>query len=261
MRRLIIGTVAGIVMFGCAPRRSGAPWLPGEVAIQPADEARFRESVLGRVSELTSFRGLFSTTARRGDETSSFRQAIVFVHPESLRVEALPSQGALSLHLLVSQRGLVTVIIPGEKRAVRGASSTALFRQHLDLPFREGELMALVSGRVERSAFDSKSETRCGENECTVQRLDGRYVWRFERTSARLLSVSIRDPLKLVERIRVRYADFKEFGGVELPTRITLELVDDGVAIDLEASMVKVNQPIPSALFEVAIPADYSVKE
>lgn len=249
------------MLSGCAPQRRDAPWLPDEVAVAPAEQAVFQERVVAQSREVASFRGLFKTSARRGEGASSFRQAIVFEQPDSVRIEALPPQGAVTLHLLVSHEGRVTVVIPGERRAIRGRSSTALFRQYLDLPFREAELMALISGRVERATFEAQSEVRCGKDLCAVRRTDGRYVWRFERQSGRLISVSIRDPLKLSERVRVHYGGYHEFDGVTVPKQLTLELPQDRVVIAMDAVMVRVNQPIQSALFEVAVPSDYSVVE
>lgn len=264
MRRLspllpMFGLIAAALLSSCAPRQRERPWSPDEAPIDALEEAALVNRIAVQSEETRSFRALFKTTARRGGDIQSFRQAIVFEKPDSLRVEALPPQGALALHLLVSAGGTVTVVIPSEKRAVRGTSSTALFRQHLDLPFREGELIALVSGRVERSTFEAKRELRCGATVCTARRLDGRYMWRFERSSGRLLSLSIRDPLKLTERVRLRYAGHEAFDGIVLPTHIVLELPQDGVEIDMQATVVKANQPIAHTLFEIAIPNDYEV--
>jgi len=196
----------------------------------------------------------------RGAETSSFRQAIVFEKPTSLRIEALPPQGALALYLLVSHRGVVTALTPSEKTASRGASSTGLFRRHLDLPFREGEMMALVSGVVYSEVF-GEGELGCGPLECTFQRGDARYVWVFERETGALLEVSIRDPLKLKERLRIRYGDYRLMGEVALPGNIKIELPADGVSIEMVASLLVAQKPIKPEVFEGAIPSDYTIQD
>jgi hypothetical protein len=178
-----------------------------------------------------------------------------------LRIEALPPHGALALYILIARSGEITALIPPERRAARGASSTALFRRYLDLPFREAEIMAIIAGELEADALRGGGEVRCGVGECTFQRKDRRYSWRFDKVTGALSGVTLRDPLKLRERVRVTYDDYRPVGERFLPGFIRVELIEDGVVIELSAAMLSADQPINPRVFEVAIPADYSLEK
>ena len=120
--------------------------------------------------------------------------------------------------------------------------------------------MALVSGVVYSEVF-GEGELRCGPVECTFRRGDERYVWVFERETGALLQVSIRDPLKLKERLQIRYGDYRRVGEVALPGSIKIELPADGVSIEMVASLLVAQKPIKSEVFEIAIPLDYTIQE
>ncbi|MFM1848721.1 MAG: hypothetical protein RL417_2195, partial [Pseudomonadota bacterium] len=214
-----------LLLMGCARRSQIGPWAVDDSLVAPLESERLLSLLAERREALRTFRGLFKTTVRRGAETSAFRQAIVFERPGSLRIEALPPHGALALYILIARSGEITALIPPERRAARGASSTALFRRYLDLPFREAEIMAIIAGELEADALRGGGEVRCGVGECTFQRKDRRYSWRFDKVTGALSGVTLRDPLKLRERVRVTYDDYRPVGERFLPGFIRVELI------------------------------------
>jgi len=256
--RLLGGVLLCGSISGCSFQRPEPTWEPDDVLVDATESARLRTQIAARGDDVAAFRGLFQVDVRRGDDRAAFRQAVVFVRPDRLRIEALPPQGALTLHLLVSNRGSVVSLEPGEKKAFIGPASTAVFRRFLNLPFREGEIMALVTGRVEASRLDAASAVRCGTAECTLVSSDERYRYRVDRRSGELRSVRIRDPLQGKARIEVRYPDYAAVGAVWLPRTISLLLPSDGVEIAMTRQITTINQPIADRLFEVSIPADYT---
>jgi hypothetical protein len=252
---------ACVFVTGCAPRKLPALWETHTISIAPTESQELLTRLAKQGSELRTYRALFTTTLQRGRESASFRQAVVFERPDKLRIEALPPQGALSLDLLIARDGIVTALVPPEKQAQRGPSSTGLFRRYLDLPFRESEIMALVSGGLEDGVLAQGAEVRCGDNDCIALRSDGRYRWRFKRDSGLLAEVSMRDALKLRERVIVRYGDYRAVNGRMLPGVITLQLPEDEVKVTMAATMLAAEQSINPRVFDVAIPSDYSIQE
>lgn len=249
-------TSSGIL--GCRVSPPPPRWQPDDLPVAAAEAARLRALVLAASDQIISFRGLFGLHIRRGDEHAAFRQAIVFVRPDRLRIEALPPTGAVSLHLLVANRGTVVSLDPTVKEAAVGPSSTAVFRRFLNLPFREGEIMALVAGRVEPGTLDDSSDVRCGQAECTIARANGRHVWRVDRTSGEIRSVRLSDPLQGKARVEVLYTAYADVGGVRIPSALTFRLPNDGVDLELTYRTGSVNTPIPDRLFELTIPSDYT---
>ena len=256
--RWLGGVLFGCAIAGCSVQRPVPVWELDDVVVDAAESAQLRARIAQRADDVTSFRGLFQVDVRRGDDRAAFRQAVVFIRPDRLRIEALPSQGALTLNLFVSNRGSVVSLEPAEKKAFEGPASTAIFRRFLKLPFREGEIMALVTGRVEVGRLDALSEVRCGPRECSVVSAEERYRYRVDRPTGEIRSVRIRDPLQGKARIEVRYSDYAAVGAVRIPRAIALVLPNDGIEIDMTGQMLAINQPIPDRLFEVAIPTDYT---
>jgi hypothetical protein len=122
--------------------------------------------------------------------------------------------------------------------------------------------MSFISGRVptrflvpnEIDVYDNPEGTY------TLVKGNNLYYWVIDKSTLLVKESQIRDQFKDTLQFRVLYEGRRDDDGISLPQKITLEVPRHDFETAVDYRMVKVNKEAEDRLFEVTIPADYSVK-
>ncbi len=219
-------------------------------------------SLRQRSEELKSLRGLAHVRALSSDGASSYRQVVAFVIPDRLRLEALPTNGVFTLNLLVLKGERVRLLDPAAKQALESADAESLLRSHTKIPVAPADLMSLFAGVLPlRALREGEDELRIyndsASHSYTLVRGDFFEFFRIDQASLGLIEVQIRSRFDDRLRATLNYAAPKtEYSGLR---DIDLNLPEEKTTMSFSWTNVILNQPVPEKLFEVEIPADYSV--
>lgn len=225
-------------------------------------------------AEITNFRGLFESVYRVDDDQWTVRQAIVFAKPDRLRVETLPLVGVTTLSLLVAQAGQAVMLDPGTKTAYRGRADEEFFLRFLRVPLKERDVMSFLLGRIPVSyRVGEDVATLRGDNSIFVKK--GRwFTAELDGTSLLAKQIEIRDPFRdtVTLSIALTYEGVppldrgsttsgNEDAHIQTPSAVTISIPRSSLVISNTVRSVKLNQPIPSQLFEVPVPSDYAQED
>ena len=253
------------LLSSCTPR---VPRIPFDGTIASTSlTATIREKLTARDGELTSLRALadaeISDTGHGGSQgVAHLREAVVFVKPDKLRLEILPTQGAYALSLLVTNNGSLTYLEPPEKRAVRGSESERVIYSILKLAVGERELMSLLTGRIPPRYLSKEGGAALlvsrDSSSYLLSRGDGAEDFEIDSESLFLKRVTFRSRFNDSLVGEITYSSVGN-STPPLPREVSIESAGLKQRIHLTWSVIKPNVVVPDSLFEVGIPSDFRV--
>ena len=259
IRKILLPLILAGGLWGCAAGRHPAP---AGVLMSGIEARGIFEALARKDEQLRSLRALARIHATTPDGEVSYREAVVFVKPDRLRLEALPLQGAMTLSLAVLKGGEVRVLDPGAKHAVVGMDAEGLIRTHTKIPVAPAALMALLAGVVPQHALrEGEDRLRLfvdsAQKIYTLVRGDFVEYYRFDQQSLGLLEAQLRRRFDDRLAAAVRYAPARPgLGGLR---DLHIELPLEKTSVSLSWLSAVVNGAVAERLFEVEIPADYRV--
>ena len=143
---VVMGLLGASLLSSCTSLPRFSP--PGE-QLPPLTAQGVCERLMQQRNSVRSFRALTEATFTHGDESVSFRYAIVRREPDALRIDMLPLEGAFTLGILVSEGGAVTLLNAQEKSFVEGEDESALLAEFFGIEGLSADLIAgIVTGML-----------------------------------------------------------------------------------------------------------------
>jgi hypothetical protein len=234
-----------LVVGGCAAKRvalpsgAGTPF-PGFAAAHEQAVSDCRE-----VKTLTASLGL---SGRAGQTKLRGHIDAGFAAPASVRLEGFPplSFGGRPVFILVARANDATLVLPRDRRVLRGAPPAAIVEALSGVPLGPGELRLAIAGCGLTSADASAGRTYgngwsavdVGGATAFLRQIDGR--WRVVAATR--------------ESLTLEYSDFAS--GRPGTVRLRTAPSNGGSDVILRLSQVELNAPLEPAVFEVEVPRD-----
>jgi hypothetical protein len=223
--------------------------------------------LLSEHAKIKTYRALYRTTFRSGNDSWSARQAILFNMPNQLRIEALPLVGLNTLSLLVTNEGRALFLDPTKREAYSGNAESGFFNRFLKVNASERELMSLFIGRVpERYLNYNELEIFEDDSAITIVKGRGTHLWILDKKSLILKRAEIREQFQGKLLFALEYGPGMKISNGEkeevyVPKGIAIRsLIDTESIADSSLIMAKANLPVDFELFKMSIPSNFKVE-
>lgn len=249
-----------VPLLACTAQRAR---LVSGVPVDLIESRMFLAQLESRDREISSFKGLFKTSIRRGKDVDFMRHAIVFDRPDKIRIETLPRDAVWTLSLLVSQASALTLLEPGERKAWILSAGPETLRRVIGIPVAVEDLMSLLVGHVPHRLLDKGDNISVFRDDLQgligFNASNGLASWTTD-ASGNLQTLELSDQFNQKLTLIVNYLNYSLVGNIYVPKKVVVEMPRDGLVVELTQASVKLNTPIADKLFTAAVPSDYSVE-
>jgi hypothetical protein len=239
--RVIPVAVIVALVSGCAPRRVSLPTGAGTPF--PEFAAAYTEAV-SDCRKITSLKATLGLSGKAGSTKLRGHIDAGFAAPASIRLEGFPPLSfGRPIFTLVARDTTATLVLPRDRRVLRGAPPSAIVEALSGVPLDPADLRAVVAG----CGF--------GEGEASGGRSYGGGLAAVDTATAAVFLRQVDGRWRIVaarrDRLQVEYAEIQS----GRPTTIHLRSGDTS-DVTLKLSDVEVNTPLEPAVFELEVPKD-----
>lgn len=258
MFRYIILCAVFLVIQGCAVREV-PPILQGNEIPQVELQNTFKGFAAKR-NAFTDLKSLIRVRLISDGKSDSFRYAVVFKRPASLRIETFPLNGFYTLATLGVFGNSLVSLVPSESQAYTGAPSREVLGKALGLPLSVDEIAGLLLAEPPAAALAYAGV-----------RDEGMKVRRYLSSDK---TVYIETPLDTDDVSRMKffvsdkgliadatYSDYRDVQGLRFPHAITLKLLEVDMEAELRIQKFQLNTDASDSLFLLEVPEGYSVTD
>lgn len=250
MRRPVIAVVATVVMLaGCtarpAPRPIGAAGpLPSAGAIAAA--------LAERRAAVHSLRALAKLAYSAPEDSGSARQILIAARPDRLRMEVLSPFGAL--FVLTANNGTLAAWERSSSTVYRGRASAANLARYVQVDLPVATAVELLLGTP---PLEIDGTAVVSDDDGLIK------VWqeRQARIQVGWFNAAL-EPLRYEEQtgdghvaLRVSFDAYTRVGGLQVPSRLRVELPDEERRVEIALSETEINPELPPAVFVLQTPA------
>ncbi len=255
--------VAGLLCMLIACARQFSPHGPRGEALSAVAKQQALDVCRRSTAEVRSFRALSRTRVEHGEDRTTLRQVMVFASAGKFRIEALPTNGAYTLNLIVADSGRLLALDPEEKTARQAPLNSGLLRKVLHIPLNEADLMPLIAGRIPLRFLENEGAVyrEPGSNRLYLADSAGKVFFEADSGDCLLKKAEFLDPFNDRLSLRIVYGENCPAEDLRLPCRLNVENVSDGLSSELSFSNFSVNREYPAGLFCQEIPSDFRIVE
>ncbi len=252
-------------LISCAEHMK-VPLIKPEGTELPSSEA---VSILKQLKEqdssVNSFRALADVSMSEKENTARFRQAIVALRPDKIRIETFPGTSFITLFLMAAKDGSAVMLEPGEERAFTAEDPGVLLKKAFKVPLTVPDLIPVLLGRVpseeleDVAASDIKFDPSRGSLFLAAKK--GGIFREIDRGTVLVKHVQYLKKDGSGVRLDVQMFDPVQEGDFIVPSTILVNVPESDLLIELRLGQIRTNQPVNEKLFDIAIPESYSVRE
>jgi hypothetical protein len=241
-RRVVSVAVILALSVACATRRVSLPTGPG--APFPEFAAAYADAV-SECRKVTSLKATLGLSGHAGSTKLRGHIDAGFAAPASIRLEGFPplSFSGRPIFTLVARGEAATLVLPRDRRVLRGAPPSAIVEALSGVPLSPADLRAVVSGcgfgdgdpSAGRSYGNGLAAVDAGTATIVLRQVDGH--WRIVAATRQTL--------------QMEYADLQS--GRPATIRLRSGTTSD---VTLKLSDVELNPLLEPAVFEVVVPGD-----
>lgn len=245
--------VAAALLSGCSAARVFQP----DAAELPFDEGALVCEQLNHLRpNIVSFRSSAESTVTAGGESLSFRYVIVAREPDSLRIDLLPTEGAFTLGMLVSQGGMTRVLNAQEKTFIESGDSAALIERFLGIRgFSPALVEAVVTGIPPELDCSRIGIFRESSGQVTVLSERDRVAYTIAADTGRLKAFEV----LAADSTDVLVAGTLYYSGGQGPSSMSLSIFEPHEAQGiLLFRKIALNAEIANDIFDVRVPETYT---
>jgi hypothetical protein len=254
--RLLVG--ASVLVSGCTANLK-APFSLAAIGtrLSGVDSQEICRRISAVTDEIESLRLLFEVEARRFEEGSQFRLALVETHWDHVRVDSLPMQSSYTLGIVVSTPREAFALDVQKKEYVRSSSDRAVVeRVWPGFSVSRAELLAILTGRMQ-SGTCRNSIVLLGKEEgegYLLSELSSESLWEVgtDLTIRRAVIKGDRSPA-----FPLYVTLDRENASDPFPSSIRITSPSTNVTVTLLVRRVKINEPVREETFQPVIPSDY----
>lgn len=247
-RWTVLASVAlALLPLSCTPKVVSLPTAvpsSGEIA----------ERLRQEDAKISTLRAAGVLRWKRGGQRGRAEHAMVLRRPAMLRLEGFTPLGT-SAYSLTIHEGELQLFIPSEARVYQGVASSGSLARLLSLPLEPEQALSVLCGRVPLCAhFDAAI---LGEEGWVVLEIVCPSGWsqriRLHPAGWNPAAISFLDASG--QRVlEVAWGDFREVGGLSMPTQIHVEIPGTGDALSMELQELEVNVPVSESVFQLLVP-------
>lgn len=224
----------------------------------PAEEKDLFDRINAQAEQIRSGKMLLKTSITHGSDLFSFRQAVVFHKPDSIRIESFPDNSFFSLNLFVSGKEGSLFLDNQEKEVYLSADPRLLLEEQLHFPVDETLLFRIISGYFESLDFSNRYHAlRLSGNEIALRVSDGSELWLIDEESLRIkrfwLSVDGDKDVTISGLLTYQPLSL-------LPEEIEASLPKKNLSLKFKRVSSTINPEISDSLFQARIPDGYEIK-
>ncbi len=243
-----VALAVALVAAACAPARRGIE-LPDGAGVPVPTYAALWERAAAPCRAVRTMEFLLVLGGRAGDTTlRRTRMRAAAERPGSLRIEALAPFGA-PLFVFVARGDGATLLLPRDRRVVRGARPAEVLHALAGLALGPGDVHALLTGCLEPDPVAAAAR-RHRDGSVAVELQGGATAYLREVAGEQVVAAGRRGDLT------VEYA-----GHVRgLPREFRIQVDGPGGGADLTATLsrVSLNTTLHPAAFEVGVPPRFT---
>jgi len=245
--------ISVLVLSSCSP----LPRLIIPKNVAPvANQGERCMQLLAYYKNVTSFRGLIRSDLYVEDSQISLRYITAFKSPDKFRFELLPEIGAFTLALIVSQGGMTTAMDVQSKEVIKThTNGDELLQKAVGLQGISIDIVrALLTGAAPVNDCSTTTIDKLTDSLEWIRSPNSPAIWEIESVSGKISRFYVLDE----DRERILYEGLRSLDGdhVELKTYDPVR-----ARAYLQFENVSINSPAKDSLFEVNIPADYSIEQ
>lgn len=267
MYKVTFVLVSLLVFAGCSLQRSTPMPQPMGARLVGVSKGAVLAMLQERSASIHTFKGLAQTTISYRGQQDVVRNAVVYAKPGQLRWESFPLAQAVTLNLLVANGSEVLFVDAVERKAVRGNAEASFIKKALGISTSLNELASCLSGTMWSGFFADavgintlEVYSDSASNRLEVFTPDFSHYWVWDRPKEQLVKYERRSADGDLW-YRLDYFDYIERSGQPVPTRILVTLVPEEVKVHLAYTTITVNSSVNPQVFQVALPADFSVEQ
>ena len=251
-----IALALGLLCSGCAASHM---FEPETLALSRLQGSGLCEEVNSARPSIAAFRSLAESTVTSGRQSISFRYVIVGREPDKMRIDLLPTEGAFTLGILVSDGEHIRVINSQEKTYQESTNKAALLEEFLGIRGASPSLVqALVTGVPPQFDCDAVTVYEEPNGSRVVVDTRDRVAWTIRRDTGKLTGFHVLSPDddSAVAEGALYYA------GGKSPSSMSLSVFEphEAHAVLLFKKII-LDPIIADEVFAVEIPASYAREE
>lgn len=224
-----------------------------------SESANLKKELVVELDQISTFKALARVSLKSGEDSQSFRQAIVFDSQDRFRLEFLPNNAAYSLALFIISQGQAVYIDNSEKFFRKGEASQRTIASVLRIPAELEDLKAYFQAKVPaRFLQNSRILHDLKTSQIIVLSLKNDFVAWLDPKLKLISRFELRDPFNQKLVMSAQYSDFEFVDGFTVPSKFTAELHKDNLSIEFDFSSQMLNREIKPGLFEITIPSEFT---
>lgn len=257
MRSVVAGLIATLICCGCSVR----PTIPVgfDVELNPDTAKVVAAEMITNQQGIQSLRAITRAKLVHRGRVSFIRYVVAINSDKAIRLDILPDRAGYPLGLYVQNATQASFIVPSEKKVYYGDES--LLQEALGVPVPATDLLTLLTARIaERVLLDPALRiltTQSGDELLLV--LNRSRIYRISPTNHLCRQGEIRSDSGRTRLLGMKYDAVQEKQGVHYPTLVQLEFSEEGVELNLEILQIDFNPQLDPKIFQISVPADYSV--
>lgn len=254
-----------LFLVSCAEHMKVPVIEPGGTELPSLEATAVLKQLKDQDSSINSLRALAEVGVSEKENTAHFRQAIVALRPDKLRLETFPDTSFITLYLVAAKEGSAVMLEPGEGRALTSKDPAVLLRETYKLPLTVRNLISILLGRMPSEELKDVAASGVifdpsrGSFFLITQK--GGTFWEIDRGTMLVKHIQYLKKDGSGVKLDVQIADPVQTAEFIVPSTILVNVPDSDLLIELRLEQEKINQAINENLFDVAIPEEYSVHE
>ena len=235
-----------LAITACAPRRISLP--SGAGTPFPGFDSGYRQATAD-CAGVQSLSAALALSGRAGRTKLRGRIDAGFAAPSDIRLEGVAPFGK-PVFVLVSSAAATTLVLPRDKRVLRGTAPAEIVEALAGVPLGPAELRGVVAGcglasappTAGRTYDDGWAAVDAGDTTTYMRQIEGR--WRVVAATRGAITID--------------YADFA--GGRASTVHVRTTPVPGGIGSDLtlRISQLEINVPLGRTVFEYDVPSDWA---
>lgn len=259
--RLMLLIVISMYFGSCASKGKLEQPVATGLPVSAEQLEALQTALQARANSYSSYKSLFRTRIQaEGEGGVSLRHAVVAREPASIRIEALPLQGAYALSIFVSLEGDAALFERESGEVRRGNFGRKLLKRMLGVNVEEKDLVALLAGDLPPSLYDINRLVDMTDlevffdaekQEYTLIRGDSLAFARVDAVTSMLTFFQASSAFSGDATVQMSLDGQVSDSSAVFPRTITLILPEEELSISLKRTALKVAGELPDSLFRL----------
>lgn len=200
------------------------------VRLESLEQISLIEKIKKRNNKIRNYKSLIKIKAKQKDNTSIFRQALIYKYPTKLRIETYPSNSFYLLNYLDINEKNYEFYDSERDKKYNGNYSKDLIRKFFNIDFELDELADILVGRIPLSWLDKSSVIHKSNNIIQLS-IDSTYYLEISLNDHSILKIQ-----KIINNevvIEINYITTRLFEETLIPKDIEIVIPNESTIMNL----------------------------